>query len=195
MGIFGLSIVRTSRLRAKDENAKHWKALFAQKEQYCDKLVDDFYAREEKSKKEYSTLKYKWMQKLSLVAKKQKKIELLRIQLVTSDNNLKAIVDQAKEDYQRQLDVINVLWDEKREYQRVIKCLRENVRARNIRIAKLKDGINIPDEIAKKDEKIKDLCNKLAKDRRTIYDLSKRLEAAKEYIRARKEADRLSTGR
>jgi len=195
MNFLGVTLVSTKHYEGKVENSKHWRKMFEKKEEYCDKLVDDFYKREEKLKKQLKVSNDHLSQKTNLALEKQKKIEDLRAELKHSKN----LENQAQEQIKTQAENVGLMFEEYRkraaEFKRVVKCLRENVRARNIRIAKLKEGINIPAEIAKRDEKIQNLCMKSAKDRRTIYDLNKRVEAAKEYITKRKEADRLSTGR
>lgn len=144
----------------------------------CDKITAD----RDKLQGELKTKQYHLMQKLSLVAKKDKRIQMQRELLKHQQEQLAVVSKQGYEDLQGRDQMIYGLNDEIKELRRVIKCLREQVRAKNKRIAKLKEGINIPAEVAKEQEKSKMLCIKLSRQKKAIYDATKRLEAAKQLI-------------
>ncbi len=137
--------------------------------------------------KQIGVEKNKKRQKEDLTIKKQKKIDHLKSQIEHLEK-LNSGAEDAIRSLQEDISQMCQMFDDERvEFRRVIKCLRENVRARNIKINKLKAGVNVPAEIKRSTERIASLSMKLAREHKEKYDLKKRLQAAIKYIKAKAE--------
>lgn len=152
--------------------------------------VGELKADKIKLKKDLKNLKYKWMQKLSLVVKKQKKIDLLKLRLENSESNLKAVIDQATSDIKDREEIIKSKDIFAKEYQRIIKCLGQQVNYRNhkiedlkVLIAALREDIDGTERVAKVIHEKDELAAKVSKLKAEIYGIKQKLSAAKRYIK------------
>jgi len=213
MNFLGLTIISTNHYDGKVKNSKHWRVLFEQKEKYCDKLVYDFKQKEKKLKEDLEETKRllsiesgQLRQKNNLVEEKDEKIELLNARIRAQEENLTAISTQSYadlEDRDKKIgeqkkeidDLLATIQGDQVEYQRVYKCLNQQVNYRNYKIEGLQktlfdlrgeiDGKARVQEVLAEKLKLAELVARLKAD---LHDLKGRLSTAKKYIKIKKLA-------
>jgi hypothetical protein len=123
--------------------------------------------------------------KENTIESKKTEINKLKVKIKLVDDNLKAVAKQSFQDICDRDDIIMEQTKEIIELRRQRKCLRENVRARNIRIDKL---IHTPifDLL---NEKIRQLQNKVSQARSDNYNLQRKYDHLKKFVNSKVEKE------
>lgn len=149
----------------------------------CNDQIDQKLKERAKFNKELAAVKYHAEQKERTANRKTREINKYKAtvkDLLEQIDGLKFSIDNKNNWYDL---MVRVAAQDEAKAKRRIKCLIEQVRYRTQLITKLRQGINIPNEVQKERDKNIKLLQKIAELRSEAHQVKRQLELAQGYIK------------